>query len=182
MTGVPDPARLTRDDIAALRCADTVSFHYNQRRGFIHADLDDHAGDRRIFTARQQRLFPDTAILGRQRKVPVSTRMSGYDTAARGIAWTRDDAPQVSAFHLISSVRFNRVWQTIVGLLAVGDEIRLVWLADNNTETLREANLHADELTLIAIRRGRREVRHLAFFIAHAVRLDNSARMIRRFG
>jgi hypothetical protein len=179
-------ASLTADDVASLRKADSITFHYFRDAGVIRTHLrGGYAAPRRTFTARQQRMFPDTNSYSpdRQREINVITTMHGYaDNGATG--WRLSEvgssgASNPAAFHMNHSGQFSPKWMTIANLIHAGDFLHLVWTADNNTETLRDLDLHADELVLKIERNGR--IVH-TLHVAHSVAPDNSARMVQRYG
>jgi hypothetical protein len=85
-----------------------------------------------------------------------------------------DDLANGACFATVTPQR--ETWRTMVDLLRAGDRLTLVWLAGNNNQYLREAELFLDEVRL-AVTRGERR---LVFPVAHTVTPDNSARMIRR--
>lgn len=171
---------LTRETIAAFRLADSVSFHHTPTDGGeIRLALDGN-GDDRIYTAREQRLFPRTdGPRDRMRSVVVGSRLSGY-TSNLGPGWNLDSAPEAVAFEMIHSAQFSPDWLTVAALLKPDDVITLEWTADNNTEIIESVGLHHDELRLTIDRAGKR--RALSFQLEARVGRDNSARMIRQYG
>jgi hypothetical protein len=179
-------APLTADDVASLRKADSVTFHYFRGVGVIRAHLrGGYAAPRRIFTARQQRMFPDTDSYSadRKREIPVMTSMHGYEDGG-STGWRLESgndrgACNPSAFYMEHSGQYNPEWLTIANLTRPGDMLMLVWTADNNTSYIRDAGLHNDELTIKIVRGGK--VVH-TLFVAQSVTPDNSARMIHRYG
>jgi hypothetical protein len=185
-TPVTDPTVLTRDDIAAMNAADDVSFHHNPedngpgsirlyRRSLLVTD--------RIWTAREQRLFPETHTSAERVRTLANlhSAMSGYaqpDTSTT--AWNNTTEPLADAFTTTGGCSYNDDWRTIVGLLRPGQRLALKWTADNNTENIRWAKMHADELRLLVYRPHHAWPR--SFLIQARVAPDNSARMIRRYG
>ena|SRR5690349_21407991 len=175
-------AALTREDILALKLADSVSFHYVDGVGKIYASLENREG--RIFSAKEQKLFPATDRLNRDRVILVHTEMSGYRDGGDSHNWRLDQYPKAAAFASIIAPRFDPEWQTTVYILRPGDTLTLIWTADNNTETIRKASLHTDTLHM-DIRRSARlasDPAVLRFHVDTRISLDNSARMIRRYG
>jgi hypothetical protein len=176
---------LTADDVASLRKADSVTFHYFRGAGVIRTHLrGGYAAPRRIFTARQQRMFPDTDSYSadRKREINVITTMHGYEDGGitgwrLGDDYSGDCNP--SAFHMEHSGQYSPAWLTIATLIHAGDVLHLVWTADNNTGYARDNGLHMDELT-IKIQRNNKIVH--TFHVAHSVTPDNSARMVQRYG
>lgn len=173
-------AGLTREDLAALRAADNLTFHHyrdgdSQPRHMIRAYLRGTFGQR-IWTAREQRLFPELSLTDeRMRTVAVKSVASGYERDGNGGLWSGE--PQVRAF---ASHYIDNTIRTVLALLRTGDELTLQWRADNNTDNHRSVGFHADELWLSAWSDS--PARDLTFHIAHSVGPDNTARMIRRHG
>jgi hypothetical protein len=176
---------LTGDDIAAMRAADGLSFHHlrpGDRDGHhvICAYLRNY-GDQRIYTAREQRLFPQPhSESERVRSIAVESRAAGYGYGSDATtAWTTEygDATDARAFASVSTMRATI--RTMLDLLRIGDVITLQWTADNNTENIRQVGFHADYLTLSARRASGRV---LTFHVDSSTGPDNTARMIRRHG
>jgi hypothetical protein len=172
---------LTREDIAALRAADSYSFHH-------HRSADDgphmmiaylHSYGQRIYTAREQRLFPSPhANTDRMRAIPVESAAQGYADGGETTWFSGRDGEQTArAFATIGG--HSSTMRTIMGLLRVDDRVVLQWRADNNTDNIRAVGFHADELRLNLIGPGKRD---LMFLVTTSVGPDNSARMIRRHG
>lgn len=184
--------KITSDDIAALKAADSVSFHYYDGRGYMRAAvipfwrvrgsayLRDGGTESgwRVFTAREQRLFPAVSGIGnsRQRDIDVTTSMFGYGEP--GETWNLGSAPKATAYEYEGTAQYSKTWSTLVSLFRAGDELQLLWLADNNSETIRLADLHTDQLD-INVKRGDKEMR---FHVSTRITPDNSARMIKRNG
>lgn len=140
-------------DVQALQRAEVVSFHASDGVGLIHADLTAASCDEpRIYTAKQQHLFPDTVGRDRRRRIEVAADIAGYDSQRR---WHDQRLPGATAFATIGGAPFDDVWRTAAAMLRVGDLVRLRWRADNNTDQLIALNLHRDELSLL-VQRGKR--------------------------
>ncbi len=161
---------LSTEDVAALRAAEELSFHHNDGDSYIRLYLrSSYSGGMRVFTARQQRLFPDTQAAGahdRARVIGCDSGVSGYD----------EPVNHENAACFLAKSASGEPWRTAVGLVRVGDRLKLRWVAGNNNHYLDNAGLFMDELYLVA-RRGQRE---LWFALARTVCADNTARMIRR--
>lgn len=175
---------LTRDDLAALKLADAVTFHHAPASAggpMIRLYLESRMSDEpRIFTPGQQRAFPAADGRdgrGRMREIRVESAAYGYGDDG-GTGWRSADKPHLTCFQMIHSAQYTECWPTIPRLLKVGDRLALGWVADNNTETLTTAGLHRDQLRL----RVHRGTRPLVFPIATSVCPDNTARMIRTHG
>jgi hypothetical protein len=174
---------LTADDITALRKADSVTFHYFRGEGYIRAHLrGGFYATARVYTARQQRLFPiaDSYSADRERRIDVHTSMHGYGTDSNhGWHLDRGADSNPEAFYMEHSGQYSPVWMTIANLMRAGDIIRLYWTADNNTQYVDTAGLHADELRIGIVRNGK--IVH-TLSVAHSLTPDNSARMVKRYG
>lgn len=140
-------------DIQALRMADTVSFTAADGAGLIDASITTLAGDQpRIYTGKQQRLFPDALGRDRRRRIGVAADIAGFDRSRR---WHDHQLPGATASASIGGAQLHDVWRSVAAFLRVGDVIRLRWQADTNTDQLIANDLHRDELH-IEIRRGPR--------------------------
>jgi hypothetical protein len=140
-------------DVQALRRAEAVVFHASDGIGLIDADLTDLAGNQpRIYTAKEQQLFPDAADRDRRRRIDVAADIAGYDGHRR---WHDHRLPGATALATVSGAQFDDVWRSVAAFLRVGDIVRLHWRADNNTDQLIARGLHRDELSIL-VRRGRR--------------------------
>jgi hypothetical protein len=170
------PESLTVADVQALRRAEQVTCHHHHGASAFVLSLDGgHDDAPRVFTAREQRLFPDPGRSdphARSRRIRCAASVSGYDQHDRW--WFLDDLTHGACCAPVQPQRDT--WRTIVDLIRPGDQLRLVWLAGNNNQYLHNAELFLDEVRL-AVTRGNRT---LVFDIAHTVTPDNSARMIRR--
>lgn len=166
---------LTAEGAAALRRADSVTFHTRQGRAFIRARKQAAPG-REVFTAREQRLYPEPDGAERIREIAVDFGLTSYGTdrdrpgTLPGADWT--------AFHMIHTAQYAPAWRTIAALLRKGDALRLGWLADGGNQYVKDAGLHDDQLQL-HVTRGEQD---MVFHVGHSVTPDNSARMIRREG
>lgn len=169
---------VTADDVAALRGADSVTFHVHDGRGYIRAYLNTPM--HRVLTRRQQQVFGEESPLPEQRMREITCEWlaSGFgENGAR--SWSTDDASNMSAYANVSAGQISDgLWNTTATLITPGDVLTTVWCADNNTDVIRDAGLHSDRLTLRA-ENGKRERR---FHVETSVGRDNSARMIRRDG
>lgn len=172
---------LSTDDVTALRTCESISFHRRQDRSFIRATLDTIV-DTRTYSAKEQRLFPETRDIGhadRARVIPVTSSIYGYRDGGTETSWTHRTYPQALCSALISAARYHDLWPTIATAIRPGDRLHLSWIANNTTETLRQAGLHQDYLHLTAVR----DQRQLTFHVADEVSPPHfPVRMIRRHG
>ena len=140
-------------DVRALRRAEIVTFHSTGHGSWIHAGLSAPAtGEPRIYTAMEQRLFPDADCSGRWRRIAVDADIAGFDDQRR---WHERHLPGAAAFTIVDTAGVNEVWRSIAVFLRVGDVIRLRWRADNTVDRLADPGWHRDELS-IGVHRGRR--------------------------
>lgn len=144
---------LSISDVQALRRAEAVAFAAADGVGLIDASLTTLAGDEpRIYTATQQRLFPDAVGRNRRRRIEVAADIAGFDVGRR---WHDHQLPGATASATIGGAQFHDVWRSVAAFLRVGDVVRLRWQADNNTDQLIARGLHRDDLR-IEVRRGTR--------------------------
>jgi hypothetical protein len=161
-------------DVQALKRAEAVSFHLDDGDAYIHARLTTWAyTGQRIYTAKEQQLFPDTDGAERRRRIDVDATIVGFDDDRH---WHERALPGASARAAIHTARLDEVWCSIAAFLRVGDVIALHWRADNNTPYLSNAGLHRDELRIGITREKRRWV----FLMDVGTSPDNTARMITR--
>lgn len=176
---------LTREDVAALRDADDIVFYYGPLTGcVIHAklrsDWERGDGDVRVFTRTQQLCYPATSDGDRLRVIPCDAQMWGNGTGRHDRPWNADNNPQAAGFVMLMAVQhLGGTWPTTAAMLKPGDTLTLRWTADHfDTDSLRDAGLHRDDLDLMAFRGSRR----LVFHVATTITGDHSGRMIRRHG
>lgn len=166
---------LTRDDIAALKIGDSLSFHHYQGQGSIRVTLrSDSGGEPRIFTSAQQRLLPTPNEWERKREIAVDSSVSGYDDMT---GWRGDNSSVGFSMSHGGYVYDDRV-RTIVDLLRPADRLHLKFVGDGYSNGVtKPAGIHVDHLTLIVKREGKRDM-HLLMHVSAC--LDNSARMVKR--
>jgi hypothetical protein len=154
-TSHTDPVGLLYpSDVQALRAADAVTFHTTGDAAFIDACLSSAAfAAPRIYTARQQQLFPDGERRDRRRRIAVAADIAGFDAQLR---WHEHQLPDAAAFTAIDAAQLHEVWRSITTLLRPSDVIRLHWRADDPTDALNDPELHRDELRLGVTRGARR--------------------------
>lgn len=169
---------LTRDDIAALRAADDVTLHVFKGRGCVRARLRGYSAQPRIYSAREQRLFPDVdaQLDWRTRDVVASHSVVGYSERA-SMEWSDRSDPNYYAY---ASFVDEAVWRTIAGVMRPGDSVHLSWIADNNCGNTREVGFHHDELRLLLT--GPEGKNRRTFLARVEVGPDNTARMVQRYG
>lgn len=164
---------LTADDLAAIKSARSVALHYHEGEFYMRAHLETAYGAPKVFTAKEQLLFPDiwSGNDWRARRIEVSQQYCGITNYSS--EHTEMGNKPISAYAAGHS--YNPVWDTVKSLLKVGDIIGIRFIADNNSEIIKRANLHADEVHLIVVRGKKR----LTFHIDNSLCEDNSARMVR---
>jgi hypothetical protein len=148
--------RIDATDRRALKSADSIVFSFYQGEGYIRANRD---ADR----------TPDG--FSGQRRIPVQCSVHDYSDPASTTEYT--------AFHMISSPGLSDSWQTIRNRIALGSTIHLLWIRNNQSETLDSVGYYRDELRLtVTTERGKSET----YLVAVQVGPDNSARMVRVAG
>ena len=130
-----DTHTLTKDDIRALREATQVSIHHNTGR------------------------YPDGSVirLGIPLKSPsyVSLPSSEKPTAEYEIALPSNLQDGNTAFTSITCPQQAQTWKFVVHSLKTGDELRLRFHGDHQTEWLAGNGLFADTLSFIVYRNKR---------------------------
>jgi hypothetical protein len=168
---------LTRDDLTAMTAADSIVFrmHHGDQPS-IRAIMRGDLAEPRIYTAREQRLFPNADGRDRTREIHTDGILHGYGATDGDPQWRGDD--RSSAFEMIGAAQYDHIWQTIVTCLRVGDRITLDFSGDRYTNGyVSGADLHADALMM---RVARDKGRELVFLVDVSVCADNSARTVRR--
>lgn len=143
---------LTRSDVAALRSADSRTFHSD-----ITSDYERH-------------VIKLTTNDGWTREIEVSGTVRDY-------AFVRYDGHgnhyHAFAWDLSNSEGIATVWRHV----KAGDTLEFQWVRNNNTPTLRDYGLVRDDFYIIVRNddKGRRD----KYFIASHTGRDDSARMVR---
>lgn len=168
---------ITADDIAALKIAETVSFHVYKGEVYIRAGIElSRIGEPRIFTAREQRLLPQTDSWSRERRIDTQGGARGYDGDS---SWHGDE--RTTAFEMVHSASYSREWQTIVSCLRPGDVLGIDFCGDGGSNgNTKPVGIHVDTLHL-NVQRGTKH-RALRFLVDYCACVDNSARAVKRFG
>jgi hypothetical protein len=140
-------------DVQALRQAEAVTFQASNGVGVIDAWLTTVVGDPlRVYTAKQQQLFPVTAGHGRHRRIEVAADIAGYDSRR---VWHDHWLPHTAAVWPLGGAQLEELWRSVAAFLRVGDVLRLRWLADTTISQLASVGLHRDDLC-VEVRRGKR--------------------------
>jgi hypothetical protein len=161
----PGDHALTREDLAALRKCDTVSFHTFQGKAYVNACK--RVKDPGPFDPRE-----------REWRVECGAAVTCYADEDRP-STERLKAARCFAMHHACSC--NQEWRTLVDhLLRVGDVPTLDWVAGNDNGYLRGTRdggqrLHHDQLFLLVKRKGRT----LRVWLADSICADNTARMVK---
>jgi hypothetical protein len=169
-------APLIPQDVDALRKADVVVFRHYKGVATIEASLRGRL-DPRVYTASEQRLFPEVDSWERKRTIPVDGLITYYDndeTCSR-----RTAGPEGHAVSVLGSANYTRTWTTIANLLKPGDVLSLHFNGDRYANKYsRDAGVHIDGLNL-DVQRGKTE---MSFVIDVSVCPANSARMVKPHG
>lgn len=163
---------LTTDDIAALRAAESVQFCRDYDGAscvklILSGTWDTSAP--RIYTARQQRLFPHTSTMSGDRYRKLTARSSIQSVLGGATEHARCD-------HTLRRAQDNDEWQTIARIIKPGDVVGLRWRSGNDYQLITDVGLHRDELRMV-LRRDNNNLR--VFLIDAAVCADDTASMIR---
>jgi len=159
-----DTQILTREQLRAIRKAQSISFHGNSLVGRDGKLYDEHT-----IRAGLDRSGSDTVV-----EIRVNGAFGRWDSFGHHTG-------KATGFAMIGSSQFSPTWRTIAGLLREGDEIHLSWLADHHSNGYVHAvGLHVDVLKLTIVRKspttGKKSEMH--FEVEIGVSPDNSARMI----
>lgn len=150
--------KLNKDDVAALRKAGQVSFHY-------HVDKGAH------ICASKERGIGTTSESRWQVSIPVDNRATLYTEDGSSYRHELE-----SAFEMVSSAQHHETWMTIARLIKANDTLKLHWIAGGKSNgNTKDRGLHADELVLIVERGG--NLMH--FIVDVSINPGNTARMVK---
>jgi len=157
-------APITAIELAALRKADTVSFHRNGADSLICASKKCEASPLDPFAPRE-----------REVRIPVDfdfINSHGEDMIPTGSEFV--------AFEWVPSAQYDMAWQTIAHFIKAGDVLCLHWYRGAmNSPMLISHGLVGDMLS-ISIRRGEgKNQKTFVFLIDKSVSENNTARMIK---
>jgi hypothetical protein len=153
----PAMTTITRQDIRALKHADSITFHYApaEERSEIRAHQDG---------ARSSTGYDQTHA------IPAASRVTSYE---RGATYRKDG----HCFAMVSSSRYSPETQTWLALLREGDELEILWVGGNSSDNVREAGLTVDECW-VEVKRTKTN-RRMRFYVDHRVTPPRStARMV----
>jgi hypothetical protein len=159
----PAFARLTKEDLKALREADAVHFRVAFQNGRQFGEIVCKK------TVPKNGPFDDEEKRYIIRNVRFDFDV--YQKDWKGAGWILTG--------VASAYRWNDYWQTTTGSLREGDEPELRFCIDGSAnDNVRNAGLHHDTFYLRARRDGKKAV--LAWVVDWSVCPQNTARMVRR--
>lgn len=124
---------LDKMDIKALKKADQICFRYNKEQSTsvieCYAKMDNDPWNRT-----------------QSYNIEAGYKYQGFRSGLEPMEIE-------SAFAMLHAPEYMSEWQTIMQLIKTGDAITLEWWFDNNSEHLRDAGLHRDELRLVIHRK-----------------------------
>lgn len=152
MTALP----ITAEQLKLIRKATTVVFRTMHGRSKLEASVAKYGET-------------DSAI---RTEVTCNHRLDYYPVGSGDYSYGREIE---SAFHMEHSAQQSQEWLTIAGFMRAADELELLWVANNSTESIRDAHLVADQLKLRISRKGKL----YTFLIRCQCGEDNSARLVK---
>lgn len=158
---------LTRNDIRAMRMADSVHFHTYQGRSWIVVELRN-SNDDRIFTVAEQQLFTETGKYSGERSRDIAVDCARLE----------DYSGRSGDYQAFVSCCPKEVWLTIAAALRPGDMLGFHWVASNNSYGMTRIGYHHDQLRLGASDPKRKNNRH--WIVRDEFGPDNFARMVQR--
>jgi hypothetical protein len=164
-----DGLALDKIAVAALRQADSISFHHNDGQSYINASK------KVVQTARDPFGRTEVTI-----NVPCKARINDYERGIVGY-WVRPD--EMKDYRCYENTAYpsepGGPWQTIAGLLKPGDELTLAWSRGGiGTLGTRAHGMVGDMLELVV----QRDRKRMTFLLDTQVGEDNTARMCKRTG
>ena len=140
---------LTTEEVAAIKSADVLVFHYRNGQSFI-----------RTLKEKEMSSSEETGKIG------CATQVDKYGKLG----------DVRSASHVMNFIQDNDHMLTILHNLSKGKKIKLVWICNNNNNLLRDAGLYNDELHLQIIDdKGNMK----SFIVDKVVSANNTAKMIK---
>ncbi len=171
---------LTADDVKAVQKADQVVLRHYSGATTMEVYLDRPLPDEpRIYTEAEQRLFPVTDNISRERARIIRVRgaVNSYEEAVP----YRCDLAVARAFWMSSSAQFDDVWRTIASLMKPGTDVQVAFVGNAKSNGHTKANgLHADAVRIYLTPKGAQ--RPLVFLVDVFVGRDDTARMVKPRG
>lgn len=166
-----DVDALDKVQIAALRKADTISFHHNDGKSYI------------VATKRKERTerdpFADDVRVNIRCKWSLVNYESNDPNDAHASAFSAPAIPgdKFKAFEMLHSPSHTDHWQTTASLLKPGDVLTLKWVrGGKTTDGMRDAQFVGDDLFL----RVQRGDKSLTFHVGDTIcQRYSTARMVR---
>jgi len=152
---------LDKDDVRALRKADSISFVMSDDGALVLCFLEDAwAGEIKTLSVADQKAFPKRADV-------TSARV-------REIGPGKHDGSGPMAYR--NSIQYSQTWPTIAASLRTGDDIGLLFMGDHlTTPAMKKAGLHGDVL-FIVVTRGKKQY---TYQVLSSINPDNSNRMVK---
>ena len=158
--------KLTKEDLAFLRKADTLTFR---------ASFFDDGSDKSCIVAGKGKIAQQSEVT---MEIPCESRVTNY--ASKG----EEHPPGLQTgcprycYESSLSAQYDHALRTALEVIKPGDWLELHWILANNTVTLGRAGLVADELRLLVYRESRVNKHPLTFQIGYRVTpIHSSARM-----
>ncbi len=150
---------LTKEYLKALKQAETICFRLTNGKHTIEASKKVSDG-----------IYGDHTV---NADLEVDGRITDYGKNGGEIS---------EAFGYIGSAKFCPEIQTLISFLRAGDQLKLEWIANNDSEVLTKAGFCQDELKLLVTRESKTgKVSVLTFHIDSQVSpIDSSSRICLR--
>ncbi len=173
-------ATLTAEDVKAVQKADQVVLRHYQGATTMEVYLDRRLVDEpRIYTESEQRLFPVTDDIARERARIITVRgaVNSYEEDAP----YQCDITVASCFWMSSSAQYDDVWRTIASLMKPGTDVQVAFVGNAKSNGHTKTNgLHGDAVRIYLTPKGAQ--RPLVFLVDVSVGRDDSARMVKPRG
>ena len=149
---------LTKEFLKALKQADTIAMRFYNGKHTLEASKRVRDG-----------VYGDHTV---NASLEVDGRVTDYGKMSSGKV--------ESAFCYIGTAKYEPAIQTILALLRANDSIQIEWIANNDSENLKNAGFCQDEVKLIVTRQAAKP-KVLTFHIDSQVApVDSSARICGR--
>jgi hypothetical protein len=170
---------LSKQDLAALRKADTVVFHHDRLSDRKNGSMGRIRCIKRTSQAEMDR--DPYAPQDREYQMEVDSWVNlGHDSIPDGETPSefRDKLRGSEVVYPYHGYVGGNALSTCIGLMRAGDTLKLKWYYGGENDYTKAAKLHRDHLELQIERQGKRETKLMTFLLRVSVCPDNSARML----
>jgi hypothetical protein len=168
---------ITKETLALIKGAESVAFfHELQSKTWSN---DDGIGSMAIWNRSYRDAAGNYISSSCIARLEIPSFVYAYGRHFPGESEKRIQLDTTKAKAYESVYVSNETFKTALENIKVGDKLSLYWTADNNSETLEDAKLHADELYLKVNRTSKAgTTKEFRYLLSYRICFDNSSRMI----